>query len=413
VPYRLFHEVFPAVAEQETRTLTIVPGARTSLPVGAYGFLEMFCDEPDCDCRRVFFSVVSSARQEIEAVVAWGWENPEFYAAWMKDNDLQVVAKLKGPVLNLGSPASALAPALLELTRTVLLQDAHYVERIKRHYQMFRQRLADGRPAPGHPRTGSLSSGLDTPFARTAHGDKEHGQARRHTKTGTSTGPAGRDSRPRRSVRLPQKPRVSHTSEKPSGISLSRYEITTEPIHDRHYQRLPRHVKEAIERLHDVAQRRPREAIPALRDLIRQYPRVPQLYNYLSVAYGRAGQRQEAEAVVQENYQRNPEYLFARLNYAEVCLARGDYAQVAHIFAHTFDLHVLYPQRKRFHRSEVANFMGVVGLYFLAIGNRELAEHYNKLLQQIAPDFPLTTRLHKKLFPGLWRRLWRSVTGRS
>ena len=150
-----------------------------------------------------------------------------------------------------------------------------------------------------------------------------------------------------------------------------------------------------------------------MRDLIKQYPRVPQLYNYLSVAYGRAGQRQEAEAVVQENYQRNPEYLFARLNYAEVCLARGDYAQVADIFAHTFDLHVLYPQRKRFHLSEVANFMGLMGLYFLAIGNRELAEQYNKLLQQIAPDFPLTTRLHKKLFPGLWRRLWRSVTGRS
>jgi len=57
--------------------------------------------------------------------------------------------------------------------------------------------------------------------------------------------------------------------------------------------------------------------------------------------------------------------------------------------------------------------MGIAGLYFLAIGNRELAEHYNKLLQQIAPDFPLTTRLHKKLFPGLLRRLWRSMTGRS
>jgi hypothetical protein len=113
------------VAEQETRTLSILPGARSSLPVGDYGFLEMFCDERGCDCRRVFFSVVSAARQEIEAVIAWGWENPEFYAAWMQDTDPQVVAHLKGPVLNVGSPASALAPALLELTRTVLLQDVH------------------------------------------------------------------------------------------------------------------------------------------------------------------------------------------------------------------------------------------------------------------------------------------------
>ena len=260
--YRLFHDVFPAVAEQETRTLTILPGARTSLPVGDYGFLEMFCDEPGCDCRRVFFSVVSSARQEIEAVVAWGWENPEFYATWMNDDDPQVVANLKGPVLNFGSPATSLAPALLELTRTVLLQDAHYVERIKRHYQMFRQRIEDGRPVTDTPRTGRRSRGLDTPLAQTAHVDDEHGHARRHTKTGTSTGPAWRDSHPRRSVRMPQKPRVSHASEKPPGISLAHYEITTDPIHDRRYQRLPRHVKEAIERLHDVAQRRPTRSDP-------------------------------------------------------------------------------------------------------------------------------------------------------
>jgi tetratricopeptide (TPR) repeat protein len=212
---------------------------------------------------------------------------------------------------------------------------------------------------------------------------------------------------------MPQKRRVPHTGEKPPEISISRYEITTEPMQDRRYQRLPRHVKEALERLHDVAQRRPREAISELSELITQYPRVPQLYNYLSVAYSRAGRRKEAETVVAENYQRNPDYLFARLNYAEVCLARRDYVQVAEIFAHTFDLHVLYPQRKRFHLSEVANFMGIVGLYFLAIGQRELAEHYDTLLQQIAPDFPLTTRLHKKLFPGLVRRFWHIVTGRS
>jgi tetratricopeptide (TPR) repeat protein len=172
---------------------------------------------------------------------------------------------------------------------------------------------------------------------------------------------------------MPRKPRIAHASEKPSAVSLIHYEITTAPIHDRRYQRLPRHVKEAIERLYNVSQRRPREAIPELRDWITQYPHIPQFYNYLSVAYSLVGQRRESEAVVQENYRRNPDYLFARINYAEVCLARGDYEQIADIFAHTFDLHALYPQRKRFHLSEVANFMGLVGLYFVAIGNREAA----------------------------------------
>jgi tetratricopeptide (TPR) repeat protein len=409
--YRLFHELFPAVAEQETRTLTVLPGTRSDLPAGDYGFLEMFCDEPGCDCRRVFFSVVSSARQEIEAVVAWGWETPAFYATWMNNADPQVIAELKGPVLNLASPATSLAPALLELTRTVLLHDAQYVERVKRHYQMFRQRIEAGRPSQ-HIRARGKTRKRTQQSARTGHTVNDgYERTRPQSKIGTSTGPAERQGLPHASGTTAQTSRV--TSEQRPELSFARYEITTEPMEDRQYRRLPRHVKAAIERLHDVAQRRPRQAIPELRALITQHPHVPQLYNYLSVAHARAGQRKEAEAVVQENYQRNPEYLFARLNYAEVCLARKDYAQVADIFAHTFDLHVLYPQRKRFHLSEVANFLGVAGLYFLAIGQRELAELQDTLLQQIAPDFPLTTRLHKKLFPGLLRRFWHRVTGRT
>jgi tetratricopeptide (TPR) repeat protein len=405
--------LFPAIAEQETRTLTVLPDARTSVPAGGYGFLEMFCDEPGCDCRRVFFSVVSSTRHEIEAVVAWGWEDPKFYAAWMNNTDPQVVADLKGPVLNLGSPATALAPALLELTRTVLLQDTDYVERVKRHYQMFRQRIESRRR--GHSASGRKKARKrDRHTARTDRTvEEKHRQGQPHTEVTTPSNLAKQDNHPPRSVTMPQKRRDSHTGEKPPDLSISRYEITTEPMQDRHYQRLPRHVKETMERLHDVAQHRPREAIPELCELITQYPGVPQLYNYLSVAYARAGRRKEAEAMVEESYQKNPDYLFARLNYAEVSLARRDYAQVAEIFAHTFDLHALYPRRKRFHLSEVANFMGIVGLYFLAIGNRELAEHHDSLLQQIAPDFPLTRRLHKKLFPGLLRRFWHRVTGRA
>jgi hypothetical protein len=163
MPYRLFHDLCPVVAEHETRTLTILPGSHTGLPAGHYAFLEMFCDEPDCDCRRVFFSVLSSVREEIEAVVAWGWEDPAFYAAWMKDDDPEMVASLKGPTLNLGSPATRLAPALLELTRAVLLQDRHYVERVKRHYQLFREQIEGGRVSQG-----TVASGK-------AQGQNQHG----------------------------------------------------------------------------------------------------------------------------------------------------------------------------------------------------------------------------------------------
>lgn len=148
MPYVQFHDHFPELADRETRSIKVMPDSGTGLPADEYGFLEMYCDERGCDCRRVFFYVISASRKKTEAVVAWGWEETDFYAKWMKDDDPEILAELKGPILNAGSPRTELAPAILELVRKVLLVDAAYIERIKRHYQMFRARV-DG---PARPR---------------------------------------------------------------------------------------------------------------------------------------------------------------------------------------------------------------------------------------------------------------------
>jgi len=139
MPYSLFHSRFPEVAERETRTITVIDPSHFNIPPAHYSFLEMFCDEPGCDCRRVFFSVVSSLQNDIKAVIAWGWEDPCFYVKWMGDNDPHVIKDLMGPVLNLASPQSNLAPAVLKLFEGVLLKDNAYIERVKRHYVMFRE----------------------------------------------------------------------------------------------------------------------------------------------------------------------------------------------------------------------------------------------------------------------------------
>ena len=194
-------------------------------------------------------------------------------------------------------------------------------------------------------------------------------------------------------------------------VRIVEYEITLEPIEDRQYKRLPGQVKDAIERLHHEAQRNPRQAIPELVDLVKQYPQIPMLYNYLSVAYSQAGQRGKAEEAIRENYLRNRDYLFARLNYAELCLARGDYEQIAEIFEHKFDLKLLYPNRKRFHISEVANFMGLISIYFLKTDKRESAMRYYEILKDIAPSYPMTKMLRRKLHPGFLGRMLRRMVG--
>ena len=149
MPYVPFYELYPEIAKRETRKITVFRGHPSGLPAGDYGFVETFCDEPDCDCRRVLFSVVSSRhhKNKVEAVVTYGWSTANFYSKWWGNDDPKIIAELQGPGLNVGSPQSPLAPALLQLVKEVLLQDDAYIERIKRHYWMFREKLGKGKKA--------------------------------------------------------------------------------------------------------------------------------------------------------------------------------------------------------------------------------------------------------------------------
>ena len=101
----------------------------------------MYCDEPGCDCRRVFLAVVSSLSKQIEAVIPYGWEDPKFYAQWMGDDDPDIIKELRGPVLNLASPQSRLAPEILNMVQNIVLTEQAYVDRLKRHCELFRKRV--------------------------------------------------------------------------------------------------------------------------------------------------------------------------------------------------------------------------------------------------------------------------------
>ena len=151
----LFHEFFPEVAKKETRSIAVPPGGLQGVPEGSYGFLEMFCDESGCDCRRVMFSVVSLERQALEAVIAWGWEDRAFYARWFGMNAPEMVNELKGPILNLGSPQTKDAGALLRMTEDLLLTDPAYVERVQRHYALFREQIDQKEGTGGRAIAGS------------------------------------------------------------------------------------------------------------------------------------------------------------------------------------------------------------------------------------------------------------------
>lgn len=160
MPYEPFYERFKEIAMKETRSITI--HNNPELPDDDYGFLEAYCNDENCDCRRVFFNVISHKRGKVVAVIAYGWETSAFYARWYRQNDPQIIREMQGPILNPGSQQSELAPALLKLVRGTLLKDREYIERLKRHYWMFK-----GEVDPKHFKDISISRQENDPNGKT------------------------------------------------------------------------------------------------------------------------------------------------------------------------------------------------------------------------------------------------------
>lgn len=161
----------------------------------------------------------------------------------------------------------------------------------------------------------------------------------------------------------------------------------------------------------------PDQMIPELIALMQTYPDIPVFYNYLSVAYAQIGKFEERNAVMMECYERFPDYLFGRINYAEICLENGEIDKIPEIFDGKFDLSLLYPQRSTFHISEYASFAGIIGVYCVLIGERTAAKLYYKTLRRMVPRHPATRKLKRLLYPPLRVRLfmwvYKKVTGQE
>src|SRR6516162_6887073 len=186
------------------------------------------------------------------------------------------------------------------------------------------------------------------------------------------------------------------------------YDITDEPLDNRAIKRLPSQVQARIDDLYELAQHDLTQAIPEVERLMTTYAHIPTFANHLSIAYLAAGDQEQATACVRAAYRRHPQYLFAKVNYANLCLQQGEIEKVPGIFDHACDLKQLYPHRKRFHVSEFAGFAGVMCRYFCAIGEQDTAILYYQMLKQVAPRHPLTKHAKRVLYPPFWVRWLRN-----
>ena len=140
--YKRFIDFFPEIAEKETRRITIRNDPL--IPEGEYAFVDSYCEDKKCDCRRVYFDVIQiNPNYELihAARISYGWEDLDFYLSWSPYLPSDMAAEMKGPILERSQVQSPYAERFLYLFESILLKDPAYIKRIKRHYAMFKAKL--------------------------------------------------------------------------------------------------------------------------------------------------------------------------------------------------------------------------------------------------------------------------------
>ncbi len=130
-----FEVLFPEMARKETRTVQVLRPGNFTFPVDDYGFLELYCDEKDCDCRRVMISVFGVNQGKFLASIALGFDSGEVGA---------------GPFLDPLGHQSIHSQDLLQLFTDVINDDPDYLARLQRHYMQYKGKI-DGHPYNGRP----------------------------------------------------------------------------------------------------------------------------------------------------------------------------------------------------------------------------------------------------------------------
>jgi len=129
------------VAKNEARVIHAPDHKR--LPRGAYVFREFYCNEPNCDCRRVLLQVYWVEGKRVVASINYAFEpaKPPF------DDEPQMFLD---PI----NPQSDASGALFGMFEEMIASDHAYRDRLLRHYEMWK-RVVDDAAHPDHAKVRS------------------------------------------------------------------------------------------------------------------------------------------------------------------------------------------------------------------------------------------------------------------
>ncbi|MBI3271402.1 MAG: hypothetical protein HYZ53_20595 [Planctomycetes bacterium] len=148
MPYVPFLQVQPDLALRECLTFKL--GKHPSLPADEYALTELYCMDPNCDCRRVMLQVRARSRPgRVLASVTYGFDRQ---------------GRDPGPDLDPVAEQSPEAEALFPFVAD-RLGDPAYVSRLERHYRLAKQSVTGpgGRTRPksrgANPRRSAMEKG--------------------------------------------------------------------------------------------------------------------------------------------------------------------------------------------------------------------------------------------------------------
>ncbi|WP_286430353.1 DUF1186 domain-containing protein [Myroides odoratimimus] len=161
------------------------------------------------------------------------------------------------------------------------------------------------------------------------------------------------------------------------------YTITYDQLVD---EKITPKVAKLMGEMHEVAIQGSKNGDKLLEKTIATYPSIPQFKNYLSIWYNTKGNTKKAIEVNDSIIKKHPEYLFAKVNKAAMCIDNRDFDTVIKLLGSSLDLKALYPERTVFHVSEVEAMSNIAVQYYVYKGDFEQARIRLDILKEINPE---------------------------
>ncbi|CAN5855971.1 hypothetical protein BH11VER1_BH11VER1_19420 [soil metagenome] len=115
---------------------TVVIADDPHLPSGAYTFLDTYCTDNTCDCRKTMIQIFHEKKHV--STVSYGWESPKFYLRWLKNtNDRELAEEMSGLSIDYSSPDLVSPKGILLLMNHLL--DEKWISILKENYRLIRK----------------------------------------------------------------------------------------------------------------------------------------------------------------------------------------------------------------------------------------------------------------------------------